>query len=938
MLPSILVVPFRVRIVTCGLLHELRITAFWRATTAHRRTVNAVILTFSSATSILLAVLAAGSILLPGARAATIVQWTFETNTPADLPNTAAIGPIAADLGTGQASGLHASASTDWTTPAGNGSSNSLSSNEWAIGDYYQFALSLTGFQDITLTWDQTRSNTGPATFDLAYSLNGTDFTVASDNYDVPPQTWSALTPNPGSGFTVNLSTVNALNNASSVIFRLVADSDPGGTAGTNRIDNFTVNGNTFVPPAPILYWDANGASAGVGGVGSWTNSGATWTPDVSGASGLQPFDPANRAVFAGTAGTVTIDPAGVQANAGIRFEVDGYQISGGRMTLGATSATIEVTNAADTATISSVIGGTSGFVKIGNGTLVLQSAASEFTGNVAVNAGKLSISDDGQLGASANDVILGGGTLRPTTTMSLNASRDLSGIGSIEIPATTIVSVLGNVAVDQLSVQGTGTLRLRGTTADLGTLTIAGAGAVEVDGAATTASGVVFSEAGTLRNVAGGLALAGGVSVTATSGTSTIAGPVDLGAANRTFTVADGAAAVDLAVTGPLTLGSGGKLQKFGPGTLELSGQNTAFAGVRHGAAGNSPTFGGTIRITNKDALGNGEYQFNAGTLEVATALTGANALPLSVGISVGANVSIPAIFTGAALEVTGTTSLFKPTSGNFQHQITVDNDLVLTGPLGASNGTGASTGVTFAGSGSITLNHAANTIVEPITVNGPMIAVNGSLSAPSVAVRSGTLKGTGTLEGALEVGESTAAPGILAPGLGIGTLSAASLILQANAVFQLEISTGQRTTDVLKINGLTELGAELAMLQVIDLNPVLLPAGVEFLFLQNDSTSATTGLFNALPDGAVFFAGANLFAIDYGVGVGGNDVLLRVVPEPGSLLLLICGAAAFGCGRQRSGRTIPDVNVRGRSPREALRADNRRAQSSAPQFPARL
>ncbi|HEY2154598.1 MAG TPA: hypothetical protein VGH33_03145, partial [Isosphaeraceae bacterium] len=59
------------------------------------------------------------------ARADVIADWTFETT----LPTTA--GPFAPEVGSGAASGQHASAST-YSTPVGNGSAHSFSSTAWA--------------------------------------------------------------------------------------------------------------------------------------------------------------------------------------------------------------------------------------------------------------------------------------------------------------------------------------------------------------------------------------------------------------------------------------------------------------------------------------------------------------------------------------------------------------------------------------------------------------------------------------------------------------------------------------------------------------------------------------------------------------------------------------------------------------------------------------
>jgi hypothetical protein len=185
--------------------------------------------------------------------AQTITLWTYETSVPAQT-DSASIGGIAAEVGTGTASGLHASALTDWSNPVGNGSLESFSANEWAIGDYYQFQTSTVGFSDIYVTWDQTRSGTGPTTWDFAYSLDGSVFTIALDNYTVPGITWSSAAPDATltTSFAVDLNAVTALNNAPTVYFRLIADSAPGGTAGTSRNDNFLVGSGPI--PEPSTY------------------------------------------------------------------------------------------------------------------------------------------------------------------------------------------------------------------------------------------------------------------------------------------------------------------------------------------------------------------------------------------------------------------------------------------------------------------------------------------------------------------------------------------------------------------------------------------------------------------------------------------------------------------------------------------------------------
>jgi hypothetical protein len=201
------------------------------------------------------------SVLTLSATGTPIARWTFESP-PADLSNSSTIGGIAADTGAGTASGVHASARTDWTTPTGNGSANSLSANEWGIGDYFQFQLSTVGYSGLLVSFDQTSSGTGPRDFKISYSVNGSAFTDFA-SYSVlvngasPNPSWNSSTASAAYSFTFNLTGVSALNNASSVAFRLVntsttsANGSAIGSSGTSRIDNFAVQGTAVPEPGP---------------------------------------------------------------------------------------------------------------------------------------------------------------------------------------------------------------------------------------------------------------------------------------------------------------------------------------------------------------------------------------------------------------------------------------------------------------------------------------------------------------------------------------------------------------------------------------------------------------------------------------------------------------------------------------------------------------
>ena len=207
----------------------------------------------------------AGIVLLlvaSGARASVVIaDWTFESSAPTTS------GPIAPETGSGSAIGSHASGAAAYSTPAGNGSAHSFSSNNWAIGDYYQFSVATSGLSDITLTWDQTSSSTGPKDFQLQYSTNGTTFTSFA-SYSVlanasPNTPWSSTgTENSAYTFTEDLSSIAALDNQANVYLRLAqsdavaANGGAIGTSGTDRVDDVVIAGTAVAPvPLPAAAW-----------------------------------------------------------------------------------------------------------------------------------------------------------------------------------------------------------------------------------------------------------------------------------------------------------------------------------------------------------------------------------------------------------------------------------------------------------------------------------------------------------------------------------------------------------------------------------------------------------------------------------------------------------------------------------------------------------
>jgi hypothetical protein len=196
-----------------------------------------------------------------------ITQWNFDSlavpNTAGTTPPTPTSGSYLADVGTGLLTAVHASGSTVWSTPVGNGSAKAFSSNNWGVGDYYQFEVSTVGFSDINIGFMQNGSNTGPSSFKVQYSTDGTTFTDFA-TYSIPTVTlntaitWNANTYNSASTLYFDLSAVTALNNAATVYFRLTDNGTASingstvGTGGTSRVDTFTVSeGHVDIAPIP---------------------------------------------------------------------------------------------------------------------------------------------------------------------------------------------------------------------------------------------------------------------------------------------------------------------------------------------------------------------------------------------------------------------------------------------------------------------------------------------------------------------------------------------------------------------------------------------------------------------------------------------------------------------------------------------------------------
>jgi len=206
------------------------------------------------------------------ASASVVVGWTINTAFPTGTgnvptgntylpPNPAGAG--LAETGDGiagsQLSAFHSVAAATYTSPSGNGSQYSFSSNNWNPGDYYEARFSTVGFTDLTLTWDQARSSTGPAAFKVFMSLDGganfsemMAYTVLQSGGGGAPGTWAAATPQQAIyGNTLALGA--SAENLGLVIVRFTnAEAAASAATGSNRIDNVFVYSGPVPAPGAI--------------------------------------------------------------------------------------------------------------------------------------------------------------------------------------------------------------------------------------------------------------------------------------------------------------------------------------------------------------------------------------------------------------------------------------------------------------------------------------------------------------------------------------------------------------------------------------------------------------------------------------------------------------------------------------------------------------
>ncbi|MBZ9921531.1 autotransporter outer membrane beta-barrel domain-containing protein, partial [Mesorhizobium sp. BR1-1-7] len=284
-------------------------------------------------------------------------------------------------------------------------------------------------------------------------------------------------------------------------------------------------------------YWDGNAGpknnGAVNGGDGVWQSAAGNdnWANETGTVNAG--FADASFAIFAGQAGTVTVDNGLGQVTAsGMQFMTDGYIVQGGGIALTGPSSSIVVgdgtaAGASMTATITSALLGDAQLVKSDLGTLVL-TGTNSYTGGTAINGGTLQVSADANLGDAASALDFNGGTLHTTASFATSRAVSLTGSGTVATDAATSLTFDGGLTgAGSLTKAGAGTLLLNGasayagpTSVQQGTLAAGAASVLSSASAFTVASGATLDLGGFNQTVAS-LANAGSVRLGTAPGTT---------------------------------------------------------------------------------------------------------------------------------------------------------------------------------------------------------------------------------------------------------------------------------------------------------------------------------------------------------------------------------------------------------------------------------
>ncbi|NBO46808.1 MAG: hypothetical protein EBU85_07380, partial [Actinobacteria bacterium] len=365
--------------------------------------------------------------------------------------------------------------------------------------------------------------------------------------------------------------------------------------------------------------------------VGSVTFGSGVGTITVGRAGGTLPFAQASNKIIAPSSISNFETGLNVTNNNGYGLQVTQNATLSGTPTYSVATGT--ASNVTQGLYVTGKLSGT-GLTKTGNGTLVLGNATNDFTGNVDIQRGVVSVSSDGQLGTASNQVRLNP-TSGTTPTSTFRAT------GTFATSRTIDLTTASNTRAIEVSAGNTLTLNSAfGLTAATAALNKGEAGTLLINASNTGWSGAL--------NINQGAVLINNSALTSPAGTGTIFISPAAGVTGAALQLAGG-----VTVSNPLNLQNTANILNgginFGGMLDNVSGTNTYSGGIAHPFdATIGARTGSTLNLTGLlTSTGTHRIQFNAegdinwsggqtgalfqidkygaGTMNISTPITGA-------------------------------------------------------------------------------------------------------------------------------------------------------------------------------------------------------------------------------------------------------------------------------------------------------------------------